>query len=104
VSKSKLDPKLSVNNRLRYLEDQMRATAALVSAHRKALDSLPAKIKSVVPPDIKTQLNRLTKVLDQLEGHSNQKVREGETYFPISYCVLNSLLYSFSAELIEQRI
>jgi len=72
VARSKLDPKLSVNNRIRALEDNLSGLTTLVNAHRKALDAVPARIRAVIPPDLKTQLARLSVVMDNMESLRNK--------------------------------
>jgi small-conductance mechanosensitive channel len=67
VAKSKLDPKHSVNNRIKKLEDNLTQLQDLVNSHRQALDAIPARIKKIIPPDMNSQLARLSTMMDNFE-------------------------------------
>ena len=69
-----MDPKMTINHRIRDLETTVKALQSLAAAQRKALDSVPARIKSYIPSDLKSQVARLTNVLDRMEsrGSSNR--------------------------------
>jgi hypothetical protein len=73
VSKGKLDPKLTINNRIRDLETSVKALQSLASAQRKALDAVPARIKSYIPTDLKSQMARLTNLLDRMESKGSNR-------------------------------
>ena len=73
VGKSKLDPKLTVNNRLLALEETIRILSEVLNAHHRALDAIPIKITKAVPVDLKTQLVRLSNVIDRLDSGAFMK-------------------------------
>lgn len=47
----------------------------LVAVQRKALDAIPTRIKSYIPSDLKSQVARLTNVLDRLESKGTNTTR-----------------------------
>lgn len=67
VAKSKLDPKHSVNNRIKKLEDSLTELQELVNSHRQALEAIPARIKKIIPSDMNSQLARLSTMMDNFE-------------------------------------
>lgn len=67
VAKSKLDPKLSVNNRIKTLEDNLIALSDLVNVHRRALEAVPARIKAAIPADLKTQLQKINANISRID-------------------------------------
>jgi hypothetical protein len=51
----------------------MKALQSLAAAQRKALDAIPARIKSSIPSDLKSQMARLTNLLDRMEGKGSNR-------------------------------
>lgn len=91
VAKSKLDPKLSVNNRIKGLEDGLAALKELVGSHRQALDSIPNVIKKIVPADLNSQLSRLGAMMDNLEAiqDSIKATAEVRSALSLRNCILS---------------
>jgi hypothetical protein len=67
VGHSKLDPKMTVNNRLRALEDTITSMADIINAHHRALDAIPMRLKRAVPTDL---IARLAGILHKLDPNT----------------------------------
>lgn len=94
VGRSKLDPKLTVNNRLLALEDTIRVMSEVINAHHRALDAVPTKITKAVPVDIKNQLVRLSNVIDRLDSGTFIKPSAARSIHFLSFFVLFVYIHS----------
>lgn len=68
------DPQLTeAENRITNLENSLHELKEVVATNRKALQSIPSRIRTLVPSDLKQQLERVTNIVVKLEFIAEEK-------------------------------